>query len=221
MLDKDIELFNIDKEFDRSLNSIKRMFYNGDIFIYPTDAFYCIGGNPFNLLAVNKIRKLINHNSFNEPTLLVGSISSLFEYVNITTEKYFDLLFSVWPNPVRIILKLNVKYQELFGASKAAFQIPKTRFCLKLLTEIKHPLLSMRLNDSINITCKSYEILKDEYSNFAEAFYYTEREFPDHDSAVIDLTCESPIILRKNKIKLDKILHEYQNEFINKNKILI
>ncbi len=207
--EKNIELFNIDKDFDRSLNIIKRMYFNGSIFIYPTDTIYCIGANPFNLIAVYKIQKIIRQFSLTESTLLLDNLNSLSRYIDISSERHFDLLFSVWPNPVRIIFKLNPQYQEIFKVHKAAFQIPNNRFSLKLLEEIKSPLLSIRLDDTKNITCKSYEILKDEYSNYVDAFFFTQKEFFNLDTALIDLTNEEPIILRKNKINLDNIFNKY------------
>ena len=192
------------------------MYINGNIFIYPTDTIYCIGANPFNLIAVNKIQKIIRQNSISESTLMVDNLYNLSNYIDISSEKHFDLLFSVWPNPVRIIFKLNPQYQELFGTSKAAFQIPNNRFCLRLLDEIKSPLLSIRLNDISNTTCKSYEILKDDYSNYVDAFFYTQKEFFNLDTALIDLTNDEPIILRKNKINLDNIFNKYQNQISTK-----
>ncbi len=212
-IDKNIELFNIDKDFDKAINSFKRMYFNGNIFIYPTDTIYSIGANPFNLIAVHRIQKIMRQNSLTESTLLLDSLQNLSNYIDISLERHFDLLFSVWPNPVRVIFKLNPQYQEIFKVSKAAFQIPNNRFCLKLLEEIKSPLISIRLNDSKNISCKCYELLKEEYSNCVDAFFFTQKEFFNLDTALIDLTNDDPIILRKNKINLENIFNEHRHKF--------
>ena len=136
-------------------------------------------------------------------------IFNLINYIDIISEKHFEFLISIWPNPVNVIFKLNKQYRNLFGMEQAAFKIPNNRFCLKVLTEIGNPLLSIKLNNN-HTTCKGYEILKEEYSELVDAIFYTNKESFNEDSALVDLTNYKPIIIKENKFKLKSFMDEYR-----------
>ncbi|MCL5027866.1 MAG: Sua5/YciO/YrdC/YwlC family protein [Bacteroidetes bacterium] len=204
-----IELYDIDKDFGKAINAIKRMYYVGGVFIYPTDTVYCVGANPLNLLAIDRLKKISKPDFFPEATLLIDSVSNLINYIDIASEKHFEFLISIWPNPVNVIFKLNKQFRNLFGMDQAIFKIPNNRFCLKLLTEIGNPLICIKLNNN-HTTCKGYEILKEEYSELVDAIFYTNKESFNEDSALVDLTNYKPIIIKENKFKLKGFIDDYR-----------
>ncbi len=204
-----INLYDIDNEFDKAISIIRGMYYVGGIFIYPTDTVYNIGANPLNLLAIDRLKKMFSTNIFSEATLLVGSILNLSNYIEIISEKHFEFLNSIWPNPINVIFRLNSQFQSLFGINQASFKIPNNRFCLKLLSEINGPILSLRLNNNHN-TSKGYEIFKEEYSEKVDAIFYTHKESFNDDSGLIDLTDYKPLIIKENKFKLKNFIDEYR-----------
>ena len=205
---KKIEFYDVDKDFGNAIRAIKRMYFNGNVFIYPTDTVNCIGANPLNLLAIKKLQEITKADFISESTLLIDSLFTLINYIDNISEKHLDFLFSIWPNPVSVILKLNKNFKELFEMDQAIFKIPNNRFCLRLLAEIKNPLLCVKLNNN-HATCKGYEILKEEYSDKVDAIFYTNKESYNNDSALVDLTNNKPIIIKDNKFKLKRFIDEY------------
>ena len=204
-----INLFDIDKDFNNAIGAIRKLYFVGSIFIYPTDTVYCVGANPLNLLAIDRLKQISRTDISSETTLLVDSVPSLINYIEIISEKHYEFLTSIWPNPVNVIFKLNKQYRNLFGMERAVFKIPNNRFCLKLLSEIGGPLLSINLNNNHN-TCKGYEVFKDEYSELVDAIFYTNKESFNDDSALVDLTNNKPIIIKENKFKLKSFIEDYQ-----------
>ena len=143
-------LINIDEKFDESIKLANELFLNGSIFIYPTDTIYGFGGNPFNEIAIKKISEVKGKTNWRRYIFLISDIEMLKHYADINSEKYLDFLLSIWPNPVSVILKLNKKYQELLNSETGAFRIPNYRFCQKLISEIKMPLISTSVNRTGN-----------------------------------------------------------------------
>lgn len=170
---------------------------------------YSIGGNPLNVDSISRLKKFSNNNIIHESTLLINSLSDLIFYIDIISEKHFDFLMSIWPNPVRVIFKLNSKFQDYFESETAVFQIPNNRFCLRLLTEIRNPLLSISFRDQKYASNKSHEVLTEEYADLVDAIFYTNSESFNSDSSLIDLTSKEPVILKESKIKIQKYIDKY------------
>lgn len=185
------------------------MYDKGEIFIHPTDTVYSIGGNPFNADSLSRLKKLSDKDLFKTATLLINSLSDLIFFIDIISEKHFDFLMSIWPNPVRVIFNLNSKFQDYFGSETAIFQIPNNRFCLRLLTEMHNPLLSIKFMENKYASNRSHEILREEYGDVVDAIFYTDTESFNNESSLVDLTSKNPVIIKDSKIKVQKFIDKY------------
>lgn len=59
-----VELYDIDNDFEKAIFAIKRIYHVGGVFIYPTDTVYCVGANPLNLLANDRLKKIFKPDFF-------------------------------------------------------------------------------------------------------------------------------------------------------------
>lgn len=201
-----ISSINVDEKPEESVKVGVKLFYNGGIFVYPTDTIYGFGGNPFNDEVVRKITKIKGRPDWKRYIHLVGSVEILQRYVDINSEKLYDVLFKIWPNPVSAILKLNAQTRDILGVNTTAFRIPNNRFCLKLLNEIKMPLISTSVNRSGNPPMNDPDMIIQEFGREVDAVFYTENKSFFEASTVIDLTDEKPKLIREGKIKFEELL---------------
>ena len=199
-------LINIDEKFDESIKLANELFLNGSIFIYPTDTIYGFGGNPFNEIAIKKISEVKGKTNWRRYIFLISDIEMLKHYADINSEKYLDFLLSIWPNPVSVILKLNKKYQELLNSETGAFRIPNYRFCQKLISEIKMPLISTSVNRTGNEPLNHPSQIIQEFANEVDAIFYSEKKSFFEASTLIDLTKDEPVLVREGKIKFVEIM---------------
>ena len=109
-IDNIAKFINIDKSLEDSINIAKKIYFEGKVFIYPTDTIYGIGANPFNEQAIESVNKIKGRELGKTYILLLGDIDTLLKYVDINSEKHLDFLISIWPNPVSVVLNLNSKY---------------------------------------------------------------------------------------------------------------
>ena len=203
---KESILINIDENFDESIKLANKLFLNGSIFIYPTDTIYGFGGNPFNEIAIKKISDVKGKTNWRRYIFLISNIEMLKNYADIDYEKYLDFLLSIWPNPVSVILKLNKKYQELLNLDTGAFRIPNYRFCQKLISEIKMPLISTSVNRTGNEPLNHPSQIIHEFENEVDAIFYSDKKSFFEASTLIDLSKDEPLLVREGKIKFVELM---------------
>lgn len=201
---------NIDEALEDGIKTAKKIFFEGGIFVYPTDTIYGIGANPFNADAIDKIIKLKERDLGKTFILLIGSIKSLLNYVELKSENHLDFLISLWPNPVSVILNLNSKNRELLGRENSAFRIPNNRFCSKLLSEIDLPLISTSVNKSNMPPLLEPSLIIDDFSSEVDAIFYTEKKSYFESSTIIDLTGNRPLLIREGKMKFKDLMDKYE-----------
>ena len=203
------KMHDVDLYFEESLHSAKQIFSQGNVFILPTDTFYSIAINPLNNSATNKLKDIYKEDFFDRSTFLIDSVSNLIRYIEIESERHLDFLISIWPNPIRVIFNLNAKARQLFGLEKAAFKIPNYRFCLRLLAEMQIPLLSVPIKYNFNSDLKYIDMVKHEYLDKVAAFFYSGKESDLHDSAVVDLSENKPLLINENQYKVSGLIEKY------------
>ncbi len=203
------ELINIDRKLDTAINKAKKYYLEGTVFIYPTDTIYGFGANPFNEDAVKRINQIKGRTDGKPYILLIDGIDTLVKYIEIKNEKHLDFLLAIWPNPVSVVLNLNKKTQSILNQATAAFRIPNHRFCLKLLQQIKMPLISTSVNRSDMDPLIEVSLIKDSFMSEVEAIFYTEKKSFITASTLIDLSDSNPVLIREGKIKFEDLLEKF------------
>lgn len=205
-----VKSINIEENFDQAVKSATELFFNGGVFIYPTDTIYGFGGNPFNDEVLRKITRIKGRPDWKRYINLVGSVEILLKYVEIKSEMFYDFLLNIWPNPVSVVMKLNEQTSAILGADTAAFRIPNHRFCLKLLNEIKMPLISTSVNRSGNEPMNDPDMIIQEFGKEIDAVFYSNKKSFFEASTVIDLSDEEPKLIREGKIKFSEIIKNFK-----------
>jgi len=208
-IDKIAKFINIDTSLEDSINTAKKIYFEGKVFIYPTDTIYGIGANPFNEQAIESVNKIKGRELGKTYILLVGDIDTLLKYVDINSEKHLDFLISIWPNPVSVVLNLNSKFRKLLHRENAAFRIPHHRFCLKLLSELKMPLISTSVNRSNQPPVTDPGLIRDEFSSEVEAIFFSKKRSFFKASTIINLVDSKPVLIREGKIKYNDLLKKF------------
>lgn len=198
--------YNIDDQLEESVEAASKLFLNGSIFIYPTDTIYGFGGNPFNDEVIKKISEVKGKGNWRRYIFLISDIEILKNYVEIKSEKHLDFLLEIWPNPVSVILNLNKHYQEILGLKTGAFRIPNHRFCLRLLSELRMPLISTSVNRTGKEPMNDPSMIIQEFGDEVDAIFFTSQKSFFEASTLIDLSDQDPKLLREGKMKFVDLL---------------
>ena len=200
---------NIDEKPGDPITTATRLYYEGGVFAYPTDTIYGFGANPFNQDALSKITAMKRRSIGKKFILLAADLEMVLKYVELKDESHADLLLSLWPNPVSIVLRLNSYYRDIMGEETSAFRVPNHNFCRKLLTELKMPLVSTSVNRSDEPAMNDFSLISQEFSGEIDAIFYTSRPPLNIASTVIDLSGDEPKLLREGMISFNEILNKY------------
>lgn len=202
---------NIDEELKKAIHTASKLYFEGGVFVYPTDTIYGFGANPFNEDALAKITAMKRRSLGKKFILLASDLEMVLKYVELRDESHADLLLSLWPNPVSIVLKLNSYYRDITGEENSAFRVPNHGFCRKLLTELNMPLVSTSVNRSEEPPLNDYSLISQEFSGELDAIFYTSKPPLNIASTVIDLTGDEPKLLRQGMISIEEILGKYNS----------
>jgi L-threonylcarbamoyladenylate synthase len=203
---KEAVLINIDESFETAIDNARELFLKGSIFIYPTDTIYGFGGNPFNEGAIKKISEVKGKVNWHRYIFLISDIEILKSYADVNSERYLDFLLSIWPNPISVILKLKKKYQQLLRSETGAFRIPNHRFCYKLISELKMPLISTSVNRTGNEPLNDSSMIIQEFLSEVDAIFYSGKKSFFEASTLIDLTGDEPKLVREGRIKFVELM---------------
>ncbi len=199
-MSKSAKLINVDSDIEFAVSEAKKIFDSGGIFIYPTDTIYGFGCNPFNDTALQTLNSIKGREEQKQYILLINSVSTLLNYIDLNDDQIIAMLKSIWPNPISFILKLNYKTRNLLKYAAAAFRIPNNTFCLDLLSELKAPLVSTSVNFSNQQPLTDYPFINNEFADRVDAIFFMNENENTGASTLVDLTKRPPKILREGKI---------------------
>jgi L-threonylcarbamoyladenylate synthase len=209
-MNKSGKLINIDSDIDSAVKQASKIYFEGGVFIYPTDTVYGFGANPFNEEAVNRVNEIKGREAGKWYILLINNINNLLKYVELRSEKDMDFFISIWPNPVSVLLNLNNKTKSILKRDTAAFRIPNNRFCQKLLSEVKMPLISTSVNRNNKAPLTEPRLITNEFASEVETIFYTNKKSFFDASTIIDLSGSELKIVREGKIKFVELLAKYE-----------
>jgi L-threonylcarbamoyladenylate synthase len=199
-MSKIAKLIDVDSDIEMALSEAKKVFHSGGIFIYPTDTIYGFGCNPFNDTALQTLNSIKGRGEQKQYILLVDSVSTLLNYIDLNDDQIISMLNNIWPNPISFIFHLNVKTRNLLQYDFAAFRIPNNTFCLNLLTELKAPLVSTSVNFSNQPPLTDYSSIINKFADKVDVVFFTNEKENIGASTLVDLTKKPPKILREGKI---------------------
>lgn len=207
---KEAELINIDENFDNAIEKAKKLYLEGTVFVYPTDTIYGFGANPFNEDAVHSVNEIKGRDQDKRYIFLVDDLQTLMKYVDVQSDKHLDFLRAIWPNPVSVVLNLNDKTREILNFETIAFRIPNHRFCLKLLSALKMPLISTSVNRSNQPSMLEYSVIMEEFNTEVDAIFYTEKKSFFEASTLINLTNSEPKLIREGRYKFEELMKKFK-----------
>lgn len=176
----------------RLLEKIAQQLLAGDIMIYPTDTTYALGcllGNKTGMDRIRQIRRLDDDHDF---SLICADLSTLAHYAYVNNPA-FRILKRHLPGPYTFILPATKFVPKAFMQSKKptiGLRVPESRILSDLLGLTGEPLVSVTLhmidpNEMEDQLGKQVDILIDAGIGGTVP------------SSVVDLTGDSPVIVRE------------------------
>ena len=145
----------VDNRFEFALEYATRLILSGRIVAFPTDTFYGLGADPFNLAAINEVFRIKGRTAGRPLPLLVGSIEQALELTNHPPDLFFTLAEKFWPGPLTMVLPASrlVPLKVTANTGKVGVRWPRAPIAVGLIAAIARPLTGTSANLSERPAC--------------------------------------------------------------------
>ena len=198
------EIIKLDKD-NPDINLIEIAAYtirNGGLVAFPTETVYGIGANSFNERAIMKIFQAKGRPQDNPLIIHVSDIKTVNELVDKIPVKAKILMDKFWPGPLTLIFKKSSKVPiaNTAGLDTVAIRMPSNKIAYLLIKEAGVPISAPSANISGRPSPTDAVHVIEDLEGKVDIIIDGGSCDVGVESTVIDLTVETPMILRPGAI---------------------
>ncbi|MFW5648646.1 MAG: L-threonylcarbamoyladenylate synthase [Candidatus Alkaliphilus sp. MAG34] len=212
---KDTIIIKIDTENidDKLIEKCAGILREGGTVVFPTETVYGLGADALNPEAVKKIFKAKGRPSNNPLIIHISKAENVLPLVEEIPEKAHGLMKEFWPGPLTLIFKKSeiVPRETSGGLSTVAIRIPNNSIAIKLIEEAGVPIAAPSANVSGKLSPTKAEHVMEDLMGKVDAIIVGGDCNIGIESTVLDMTAETPIILRPGTVTremLERVLGE-------------
>lgn len=193
---------------------------SGEVLGMPTDTFYGLAADPFNLRAVDKVYDIKTRSRHKPLSLLIASVEQAEELAKGLTDEFYSLARKFWPGPLTIIVKAGSRLPLKVTANtgNVALRVPNAKIPLAVVTAAAIPITATSANLSGASECTSAEQVHDQLQGRINIIVDGGPSPRDVASTIVDLTDESARwrIMREGAIPADEISNFFAQGAVSK-----
>ena len=182
---------------------------SGEVLGMPTDTFYGLAADPFNLRAVDKVYDIKTRSRHKPLSLLIESVDHAAELAKDLTDEFYALARKFWPGPMTIIVKAGSRLPLKVTANtgNVALRVPNAKIPLAVVTAAAIPITATSANLSGASECISAEQVRDQLHGRINIIVDGGTSPRDVASTIVDLTDQDTRwrIIREGAIPADQI----------------
>jgi tRNA threonylcarbamoyl adenosine modification protein (Sua5/YciO/YrdC/YwlC family) len=181
----------------------------GEVLGMPTDTFYGLAADPFNLRAVDKVYDIKTRSRHKPLSLLIESVDQAEELAKSLPEEFYALARKFWPGPLTVIVKAGSRLPLKVTANtgNVALRVPNARIPLAVVTAAAIPITATSANLSGAAECTTAEQVHDQLHGRISIIVDGGVSPRDIPSTIIDLSDEEARwrIIREGAIPKEEI----------------
>ncbi len=181
----------------------------GEVLGMPTDTFYGLAADPFNLRAVDRVYEIKSRSRHKPLSLLIESVDQAEEMARPLPEEFEALARKFWPGPLTIIVKASSRLPLKVTANtgNVALRIPNSRIPLAVVQAAQIPITATSANLSGEAECTTALAVRDQLKDRISIIVDGGASPREVASTIIDLTDEDARwrILREGAIPAQEI----------------
>ncbi len=191
-----------DNRLEFLLEYAVRLIVAGKVVAFPTDTFYGLAADPFNLAAVTEIFRIKRRTADRPLPLLVDSIDQAVDLANDPPRNFFTLAQKFWPGPLTLVVPASrqIPLKVTANTGKVGLRWPKAPFAVALIAASARPLTGTSANLSERAACATAADVNQQLGNSLPLILDGGRTEGKSASTVVDLTGERARILRQGAI---------------------
>lgn len=196
---KKIDENNIDSEI---IEEMAKLLRDGKTVIFPTETVYGLGANALDEEAAKKIYEAKGRPSDNPLIVHIAEKKEIYSLVESVNEKAEKLINEFWPGPLTVILPKKDIIPDVTsgGLETVAVRMPSNKIANALIKAAGIPIAAPSANISGRPSPTRAEHVKKEMTGRVSGIIMGGDCCFGLESTVVDLTGETPMILRPGSI---------------------
>ena len=182
---------------------------SGEVLGMPTDTFYGLAADPFNLRAVERVYDIKTRSRHKPLSLLIESVDQAEELAKPLPEEFYALARKFWPGPLTIIVKAGSRLPLKVTANtgNVALRVPNASIPRAVVVAAAIPITATSANLSGATECTSAEQVRDQLQGRISIIVDGGASPRDVASTIVDLSDEVTRwrIIREGAIGADEI----------------
>jgi L-threonylcarbamoyladenylate synthase len=139
----------------------------GQVLGMPTDTFYGLAADPFNLRAVERVYEIKSRLRHKPLSLLIENLDQADEFARPLSNDFRLLARRFWPGPLTMIVPAasHLPLKVTANTGNVALRVPAAEIPLALVRELKIPVTATSANLSGEVECVTAEQVREQLHN--------------------------------------------------------
>jgi tRNA threonylcarbamoyl adenosine modification protein (Sua5/YciO/YrdC/YwlC family) len=197
------EILKVDNSrLEYTLESAVRRILGGEVVAMPTDTFYCLAADPFNLKAVSQVYRIKRRPAGRPLPLLVASLDQGADLTQNPPALFFKLAERFWPGPLMLVVPASrqIPLKVTGNTGKVGLRWPQAPLALALIAAAARPLIGTSANVTNCPACASAEEVEAQMGDVVPLILDGGTTAGELASTVVELNEEGGRILRPGPI---------------------
>lgn len=136
----------------------------GHVLGMPTDTFYGLAADPYNLRAVERIYQIKGRAKHKPLSLLIESVEQGEELARLLPDEFYELTRKYWPGPLTVIVRAatRIPLKVTANTGNVALRVPAASIPLAVIKSAGVPVTATSANLSGAPECTSAEAVRDQ-----------------------------------------------------------
>jgi L-threonylcarbamoyladenylate synthase len=190
----------------RQIDEAGEIIRKGGVIAFPTDTVYGLGANPYIVDAVRRIYKIKQRPQNLPLPILLADESGLDAIVTGIPRAARLLMQAFWPGGLTLVLPKADSFPASAGESSVAVRIPDYEITRTLIRKAGVPVVGTSANVSSRPSALDAGEVREQLGDTIDMIIDGGRCPGGVESTVVDLTGNTPVVLREGAIAAGKIL---------------
>jgi L-threonylcarbamoyladenylate synthase len=202
------EIWKVDSlRLEAALEYSVRLIQSGRVVAFPTDTFYALGADPFNLAAVSEVFRIKGRAANRPLPLLVSSLDQAAELTSHPPRLFFDLAAKYWPGPLTLVVPASqlIPYKVTGNTGNVGLRCPKSIFALALIRAAGRPLTGTSANLTEHPACSTAAEVDGQVGSEVPLILDAGPSGGEMASTVVDLSGDAPRVLRAGPVSEEEL----------------
>lgn len=180
---------------------------NGNVISVPTDTFYALAADPFNLMAVEQIFQIKGRQGWKPLLLLIDSVEQAESVATDIPDLFYQIAERFWPGPLTLILPAanNVPFKVTGGTATVGVRIPDLTLTRLLVRALDLPIVGTSANLSAHSPCATADEVLQQLGGKIELILDHGKLSGNAASTILDLTRQPPRLVREGAIPAEDL----------------